>query len=844
MKTPRSTILTTILVSVLLASCATPTPEIEPVTITFACQDYQRDLYQGLAQAFHEDHPSIDVQIRSADEITGNPPGVVTSDDPIKIASAADTFVGYPSSLGDTPPQDIVLDLSDLAAQDETFDRDDFYGGVLGLFQGEGRLWGLPTGAHARVVFYNPKLFDTAGIPYPQIGWSWDDFVEAASRLTIREGGTVKQYGYMDDWPGQALVSLAHQRAGPLIERDQDIVVAHLDVPGVAEAVTWYADLVRTHAVMPDLTLMEDRERQRFAYEQSPGMWAGGTYEIDNFRALYGAGVVPFPEAGPSVASVSAQGYYVSAGTAHPEAAWRWIEFLSRQSSDPLLGTLPVRRSVADQHWKTVDDETAAVGQYVLEHAVDYPPFVWVFLGMALEEVLSGESMEAALTAAQDKVSARLAAEAEAARRPPTPVTVATPAPTPTPGGVQIRFSLYYDMELALYRALADQFQAGHPDIAIEILPREGRTIEERAASADCFVHDAHSLGAGNIDALLSLDPMIAEDEFELGVFSAFLEDVQMDGKLWALPLEAEASLLYYNRSLFDRAGAPYPSEAWTPQEWIERAIELTDAGAADPLYGFYPRDGAYADAPASIVRLGGQLFDANGQPTFDHPSAVAALTAYADLILKASPPAARERGEAHWPAYGMWWGVHPGTSEAGNIATWVDLRGNHLIAPPLDFSVGVAPLPGGDLSTDVSALRALFISAQTPHPRACWAWIAFLSKEGQAVSLFPAHQDIAKSDAWCEQVGADTANAWLSLLGRGKAAQLPWIDDWNIRFSLYWFDEALAEVLDGAPPIASLAEAQTKASTFVNCVSAGEDKASWQTCARQADPDVVLPEE
>ena len=69
MEYTRSVIFITILVLVLLTSCATPTPESEPVTLTFACQDYQRELYQDLAQAFHEDHPSIDVQIRSVNEM-------------------------------------------------------------------------------------------------------------------------------------------------------------------------------------------------------------------------------------------------------------------------------------------------------------------------------------------------------------------------------------------------------------------------------------------------------------------------------------------------------------------------------------------------------------------------------------------------------------------------------------------------------------------------------------------------------------------------------------------------------------------------------------------------------
>ena len=110
---------------ILLVSCANPAPEGGPVTITFACRDHQRDQYRSLARTFHKGHPSIDIQIRSIGEITGNPSGVVTTSDPIKIVSAADTYVGYAGDIGNDPPQNVFLDLSELAANDERFDRGD-----------------------------------------------------------------------------------------------------------------------------------------------------------------------------------------------------------------------------------------------------------------------------------------------------------------------------------------------------------------------------------------------------------------------------------------------------------------------------------------------------------------------------------------------------------------------------------------------------------------------------------------------------------------------------------------------------------------------------------------------
>ena len=63
--------------------------------------------------------------------------------------------------------------------------------------------------------------------------------------------------------------------------------------------------------------------------------------------------------------------------------------------------------------------------------------------------------------------------------------------------------------------------------------------------------------------------------------------------------------------------------------------------------------------------------------------------------------------------------------------------------------------------------------------------------------------------------------------------------------FALYWLDEALADALAGARPAAALAEAQVKAVAFADCLaSGGATEEAMYTCARQADPDVVLPGE
>ncbi|MGC8862394.1 MAG: ABC transporter substrate-binding protein [Armatimonadota bacterium] len=47
-----------------------------------------------------------------------------------------------------------------------------------------GRIVGIPENCGPYVLFYNRKLFREAGIPYPKPGWTWDECLRAAKKLT------------------------------------------------------------------------------------------------------------------------------------------------------------------------------------------------------------------------------------------------------------------------------------------------------------------------------------------------------------------------------------------------------------------------------------------------------------------------------------------------------------------------------------------------------------------------------------------------------------------------------------------------------------------------------------
>ena len=226
------------------------------------------------------------------------------------------------------------------------------------------------------MVRYNKRLFDQAQLSYPSANWSWEDFLNAAGRLTVRDGDEVVRYGFVDPMPNLTLPLLVHQSRGPLVDRKADGTEGLLDKPEVIETLQRYVDLVTVHRVMPDVSRIDPRQRSSLPQDQPFGMWLGTASSLGEYSNLYqSTGILPLPGGGEGCAGGHVSGYFISAGTAHPDAAWEWIEFLSRQPPDPTGRGLSARRSVNEESgfWQRLDDDAKSVYEYALEHAVHYP---------------------------------------------------------------------------------------------------------------------------------------------------------------------------------------------------------------------------------------------------------------------------------------------------------------------------------------------------------------------------------------------------------------------------------------------------------------------------------------
>ncbi|PKO23450.1 MAG: hypothetical protein CVU38_04035 [Chloroflexi bacterium HGW-Chloroflexi-1] len=663
-------------------------------------------------------------------------------------------------SMSAYPGKVQVLGVSEVDG-DEVLEADgepveaDFLPGLLAHFQWQGGTWGLPAGVNPLFVLYDPAAFESAGLEPPSPGWTWDDLFNAARQLTQREGDRVVRYGFADFGLG-SIRSAVEALGGQLMDDSAESPMPMLDDPHTVAAVQRYADLALVQRVMVNPA----RERlDSFAVVQGgkvamsvslAQLWDGGRDE--ELR------VAPLPDRSP----VWLSGYFISAGTAHPEAAWRWLRFLSREVAFP--NRLPARRSLIPDsaYAAAVGEEALKVFRYAAEHALPplRPVAVEVLLRQAVERVLAGEEeVEDALTEAQEQaLSLSTSGVTE-------PFTVPSPAP-PEATMETITFLLTSHYQEDAYVALAKAFHEVHPDIKVIVrmadidypLPSAEKRAEKlKASGADCF---RFSLPVSTVpelrQAVLNLQPFIDIDPtFPLDDYLPWaLERARYGGDLWGLPAGVDVDVLWYNRTLFDEAGLPYPEDNWSWDDVFLTASRLAGGERDSRHYGFiiWP-DGR--GVCFLFEAVSGPLVDESpASPTFrfDAPEVVAAARQLANLVQDEVVPTPEL--EYSQDLFALIY--------ANRVGMWVE-SSNAFKNPDFDFHP--VPLPQSSQCPGFWLSSAYYIAADTPHAKACWEWLRFLSESIPDPGPLPPRHSLLTSDAFGEQVGADAQAAYLEAL-------------------------------------------------------------------------------
>jgi len=185
-----------------------------------------------------------------------------------------------------------VLDLTDLlkAVESPTAKVEGYFPNVMTTALYQDRVYGLPWISGPVVLYYNPKLFDAAGIAYPDDTWDWDTFAKNAKALTKAPD----QYGFVaNGWPPVHM--FIWQAGGEVIA--PDLKSSPIDSPEAIQGVEFYKSLIFDKSCCPSEDTIAEQGFSEMFKAGKVAMFMGGA--ADTFESAEGvaldirAAVVP-----------------------------------------------------------------------------------------------------------------------------------------------------------------------------------------------------------------------------------------------------------------------------------------------------------------------------------------------------------------------------------------------------------------------------------------------------------------------------------------------------------------------------------------------------------------------
>lgn len=294
----------------------------------------------------------------------------------------------------------------------------------------------------------------------------------------------------------------------------------------------------------------------------------------------------------------------------------------------------------------------------------------------------------------------------------------------------------------------------------------ENGGMDQGGEMPDVFwMHSNYSQKFMSNDILLDLTDRIARSE--IIDLANYYEDImglyQLDGKTYAIPKDYDTIGLWYNKTMFDEAGIPYPDETWTWQDMADAAQKLTDKEKGQ--YGFASPAANNQDGYYNLIyAMGGSVIsDDKTVSGWDSDETIKAMNWWKDNLVEVSMPAQEIMAES--PA-----DVLLGSGKAAMI-----MQGSWMVAAfkeneYIDANCDVAVLPKAEDGTRKTIYNGLGWAAavEGAHTEEAWKLLEYLGSEeaqkkqarlGVTMSAF-----MGTSDTWVNCAPEFNLKAYLDM--------------------------------------------------------------------------------
>lgn len=221
----------------------------------------------------------------------------------------------------------VILPLSELAKQDN-FSLDNYPESLIDLYTVDGKVYGIPKDFDTTGLWYNKKIFDEAGVPYPDETWDWDKLKEVAAKLTNKDKGIWGYAALMGNQGGY--YDFIWQNGGYIISEDGKSV--GFDQPEAIEALKYNISFIKEGLSPTQAQMTETAASELFA-SGKVAMMFDGPWMVPEYKQNPDLDVAVVPKGKQRAVAIHGLSNVIAANTKHKDAAWKFVQFLGSKEA-------------------------------------------------------------------------------------------------------------------------------------------------------------------------------------------------------------------------------------------------------------------------------------------------------------------------------------------------------------------------------------------------------------------------------------------------------------------------------------------------------------------------------
>lgn len=320
------------------------------------------------------------------------------------------------------------------------------------------------------------------------------------------------------------------------------------------------------------------------------------------------------------------------------------------------------------------------------------------------------------------------------------PTPAATAAAAAPAGAVTLRLAHWQTgVSAELFNKVYAAFEAANPTIKIsqEVSPFDQHFERLQVAFAGGNAPDVfHSSGAYFLNfaekgVLLDISNYITRDKVDFNGIWTEDDEMKYKGQWYSMPIWNTNDVMYYNKTLFDKAGAKIPTDDWTWDDMLAAAKQITSKGANGKVdvWGVQIPNGVQGGWGAMVFANDGDWMNADRtKTTLDQPKSMEAMQFIYDLMQTHKVMPTDVDNQALTQA-----GVtDPFVSS--KIAMYVAITSavpNYLKNAKFDWDIAFIPkAPKTGKNGSAYIVQPGNISKSTKHPEESWKLLAFHASE------------------------------------------------------------------------------------------------------------------